>query len=269
MPDKTVQHGASDADAARRTGERLVPGGARVDLELAHRRRYEFAARLAEGRCVLDLGSGEGYGAAELAARASCVVAVDRDAPSLVAARRRYRAGNLHFAAMDVTAPALRPGSFDVVTAFEIIEHLDEPDSFLGSAAELLRSDGVCVLSTPNRPMSSPLPGPPTNPFHVREYTFDEVEAMARRFFGRVELHSQRNPHARSRRRLISLLKGDVLGLRRLLPRRAKARLKAAISRSGDPAGHGAPGAYEVVEGVDENSMTVLAVCRRPRMVKQ
>ncbi len=43
-----------------------------------------------------------------------------------------------------------RPGSFDLVTAFDIIEHTDNPADFLRQVKALLRPRGGLVLSTPD-----------------------------------------------------------------------------------------------------------------------
>mgnify|MGYP000008674665 CR=1 FL=1 len=39
---------------------------------------------------------------------------------------------------------------FDAVTAFELIEHLFDPDHFLGEVWRVLKPEGIFVLSTPN-----------------------------------------------------------------------------------------------------------------------
>jgi SAM-dependent methyltransferase len=42
------------------------------------------------------------------------------------------------------------PGGFDVVTLFEVLEHVGDPDSLLGMAARYLRPGGLLYLTTPN-----------------------------------------------------------------------------------------------------------------------
>jgi len=39
---------------------------------------------------------------------------------------------------------------FDAVTAFELIEHLFDPDHFLKEVYRVLKPEGTFVLSTPN-----------------------------------------------------------------------------------------------------------------------
>ena len=61
------------------TGERCVPWAPDVQVVYEHFHRYMWAARVIAGRRVLDLGSGEGFGASILAGSAADVVGVDVD----------------------------------------------------------------------------------------------------------------------------------------------------------------------------------------------
>ena len=66
-------------------------------------------------------------------------------------------------------------GTFDVVTSFETLEHLEDRRGFLVELRRVLKIDGVCVLSTPNAHYTLPIQGKPRNPYHVYEYTPDEL----------------------------------------------------------------------------------------------
>ncbi|MHB8233657.1 MAG: hypothetical protein ACYDHT_03295, partial [Solirubrobacteraceae bacterium] len=61
------------------TGERCVPWAPDVQVVYEHMHRYLWAAQLVQGKRVLDLGSGEGFGAAILGDTATQVVGVDVD----------------------------------------------------------------------------------------------------------------------------------------------------------------------------------------------
>src|SRR5215471_366889 len=103
------------------TGERLIPGEVDIDLLNEHMARYGFAARLARGKRVLDAGCGAGYGGAELADVAACVVGADIAAEAIDFARRNYPRSNLWFERASCSALPHCTGSFDLVVAFEVI----------------------------------------------------------------------------------------------------------------------------------------------------
>ncbi len=69
------------------TGERYIPGQGGFQLAYEHLHRYLFASRWAQGKSVLDVGAGVGYGSLTLARTARCVCAVDADPASLRYAR--------------------------------------------------------------------------------------------------------------------------------------------------------------------------------------
>lgn len=76
--------------------ERFVPG-LKGRIKAEHFHRYALALPLAQDKDVLDLACGEGYGSAQLARVARSVVGVDKDAPVIEAAAKRYTQGNLFF----------------------------------------------------------------------------------------------------------------------------------------------------------------------------
>ncbi len=139
-----------------------------------HFGRYRFAAALSQGRRVLDLACGEGYGVDLLAAAgASEVVGIDIEADVVRAARARYGRKGLTFRVADALATGEPAASFDVVVSLETIEHVESGPALVAEIARLLRPGGVCVLSTPNR-----LATGQHNPYHVREYSLPELESM-------------------------------------------------------------------------------------------
>ncbi|MFN0168960.1 MAG: methyltransferase domain-containing protein [Bryobacteraceae bacterium] len=171
------------------TGERVIPGEVNADLLNEHFARYAFAARLCRRKRVLDAGCGAGYGAAELARYASQVTGVDNANDAIVFATERYSLPNLTFQQADCTALPFADRAFDLVTAFEVIEHLEDWRGFLGEARRVLAQDGQLIVSTPNRlyyAESRKETGP--NPFHVHEFEFDEFRGALEEVFPHVML---------------------------------------------------------------------------------
>ena len=138
------------------TGERFIPGEGGPEIAYEHYPRYLFAAALAANRRVLDIGSGEGYGAHLLAQSAREVLGVDPSNDAVSHAAERYRRANLEF--RQTTAAALgdgHEGRFDLVTCFEVIEHVSvaEQHDILEAVSRLLSPTGILLMSTPNRPV--------------------------------------------------------------------------------------------------------------------
>lgn len=154
------------------TGERCVPWADDTQVIYEHYHRYALAAALCEGKRVLDLACGEGYGAALIAARAAEVVAVDIDEATITHARRAYAAPNLTFELGSITDPDLlvELGKFDVIACFEAIEHVVEQERTLELVRNRLSADGVFLVSTPDTDVYSHDHGN-ENPYHVRELT--------------------------------------------------------------------------------------------------
>ena len=171
------------------TGERLIPGEVDVDLLNEHMARYTFAARLARGKRVLDAGCGAGYGSAELALSAESVVGIDVAAEAVDFARGHYELPNLQFQQGSCCAMPFADGAFDLVVAFEVIEHLENWREFLVEARRVLAPGGQFIVSTPNRLYYTESRGAEgANPFHVHEFDFEEFGAELRSVFPHVLL---------------------------------------------------------------------------------
>lgn len=104
------------------------------------------------GLAAVDLGCGGGLLAEPLARAGACVVGIDRSAASLAAATAH--AGGLptlRYLAGDVREPPLPAACADLVTAADLLEHVDGWPAVLAAAARLLRPGGRLYVSTINR----------------------------------------------------------------------------------------------------------------------
>ena len=171
------------------TGERVIPGQVDIDLLNEHMARYAFAARLAHGKRVLDAGCGAGYGSAELAREALQVSGIDRDAGTVEFARAHYAVPNVTFDQGTCESLPYADASFDLVVAFEVIEHLDDWRGFLAEARRVLAPSGQFLVSTPNKDYYTQSRGAEgANPFHVHEFGFAEFRAELQAVFPHVAL---------------------------------------------------------------------------------
>ena len=93
-----------------------------------------------------DLGAGPGAMAARLRSFGCDVVAVDRDANGFEA---KVPHVSLDFDQTDF-ASQIGAASFGLVTAIEVIEHVESAIGFLRNVGHLLAPKGVAVLTTPN-----------------------------------------------------------------------------------------------------------------------
>jgi ubiquinone/menaquinone biosynthesis C-methylase UbiE len=174
------------------TGERVVPGLVDPDLFNEHLSRYRFAARFAaRGARVLDAGCGTGYGTAEFGNETQ-VMAMDISEEAVAHATRGFGRPGVHFLQGGCEALPFADGSFDLVVAFEVIEHLDRWPDLLTEARRVLQSEGVLLVSTPNKAYyaeARAVAGP--NPYHVREFEYREFECALKAVFPHVHLWSQ------------------------------------------------------------------------------
>ena len=109
----------------------------------------ECGRRPLEGRTALDVGCGAGLLAEPLARLGAAVTAID-PAAELIAAAKEHAAGQ--GLSIDYRAAAVEDlqGTFDLITAMEVIEHTAEPQRFLNDLAKRLAPEGLLILSTPN-----------------------------------------------------------------------------------------------------------------------
>ena len=171
------------------TGERFLPWHEDAALAVEHLHRYVYASRLAQGKCVLDIGSGEGYGSAILAAHAASVIGVDLDAAAVTHARRKYGNANLDF--LMASAPELPfPRRFDLAVCFEVLEHLENQTELVAEIRRVLTPEGLLIVSTPDKRAYAAETGF-DNPFHVHELYFEEFEELLRDQFPQVRMLGQ------------------------------------------------------------------------------
>ena len=148
---------------------------------------YEWVARQVAGQRVIDMASGEGYGADVLARHAKSVVGVEANPDAFEHARRRYVRDHVRFERSMVEVYA---EPCDAVVFLQTIEHVQDPGAVLEHYKAMLAPGGAVFVSTPNVLTLAP-PGAERsdNPWHVHEYRPEEFAALCGAHFAHVELH--------------------------------------------------------------------------------
>jgi SAM-dependent methyltransferase len=159
--------------------------------------RYVLAREWAlPGSDVLDVGCGRGFGAAVLRGDLSVrVTGVDRDREAVDYARRHYSpagSGTRFLLAeldrldrLDFAAPA----SFDLVTSFDTLESLMDPEGFLSAVHRVLKPGGRLILSVANRWLDEKGNNPV--PQHLHVYDLALVSRELKRFFRIEQVYRQ------------------------------------------------------------------------------
>lgn len=175
------------------TGERFVPGSVSELLEAEHLQRYVFASNYAKGKSVLDIACGAGYGShLLLAGGASSVTGVDISAEAVRFAKDHYGANGTTFIVHN--AEQFKNGRYDMIASFETLEHLDKRQQFLENTRSMLNEQGILILSTPNKLITSPMKTPSEirNKYHTYEYLEEEfILAIQKAGFTRIQKFGQ------------------------------------------------------------------------------
>lgn len=109
------------------------------------------------GKSALDVGCGAGLLCEPLARLGAQVTGVDAAPENVAAAALHATGGGLDIRYMAGEIGSLDIGSFELVTAMEVIEHVADKRAFVAALAARLAPGGLMVLSTPNRTPQSRL----------------------------------------------------------------------------------------------------------------
>jgi len=131
-------------------------------------------------RRLLDVGCGVGDYLDRMRRLGWTVLGVERSARAAAVARSHFGAPVLE---ADFPRVELARESFDLVTAWQVLEHLDRPRQALARIRELLAKDGRLMLTVPNSDgWAAQLFGPAwigwDAPRHVTHFTVDTLRVM-------------------------------------------------------------------------------------------
>ena len=196
------------------------------------------AGQLHQRARVLDVGCGEGYGTAILARSGLAVTGVDVERSVIEAAVRSYAESGAEFRQLSSNEIPFDAGSFDCVTAFHVIEHVEDPFQFVRELARVLKPEGRAIVTTPNRELRLARGERPWNRYHLTEFDATSLEEVMANGFRHVQMlgvdvsEPGRSVELRRVDTLRRMARLDPLGLRRFVPQAVVQRVTAAFTRS-------------------------------------
>jgi 2-polyprenyl-3-methyl-5-hydroxy-6-metoxy-1,4-benzoquinol methylase len=179
---------------------------------------YKEAAKIVSGT-ILEIGSGEGYGIMELASKSEHYIAIDKYDTYISEVLKNNN--NITFIKAEV--PPLKDiaiNSVDFVISFQVIEHVQDDVLFLQEIYRVLKPGGQVILTTPNKLMSIT-----RNPWHIREYTPVQMEAVLKGSFDNYEIKGVfgnekiMEYYRANKTAVLSITRFDILKMQYWLPR--------------------------------------------------
>ncbi|GHV53272.1 hypothetical protein FACS1894206_03630 [Deltaproteobacteria bacterium] len=171
---------------AASVSERMIPGAVSYYTAVAHLRRYAFVAENVgkSPHSMLDAGCGVGYGLSMLMPQEGLGIDIACEALAWAAAAFPQKKLRWMRASVEEAAPGR---VYDVVTCFEVIEHLGDHVSLMDVLTSALAPNGSLFVSIPNPRFH----GTDKNHYHKRDYCHDAVIALFEEYFERVEWFHQ------------------------------------------------------------------------------
>jgi 2-polyprenyl-6-hydroxyphenyl methylase/3-demethylubiquinone-9 3-methyltransferase len=108
-----------------------------------------IASKISAPSKILDMGCGGGFLTHFLSQKGHETYGVDLSPSSLEIARKKDP--KTHYLCADVTKLPFEDKSFDVVSAMDLLEHVEDPRKVIAEASRLLRPQGLFFFHTFNR----------------------------------------------------------------------------------------------------------------------
>lgn len=196
-----------------------------------HQKVYKYISSIAKNKSVIDVGSGSGEGDYLLSQVAKKVVGVDKDKAATKEAATKFGNKKLNFINSEFSDLSLID-QFDIVISLQVIEHMDDVNSFLRILQRFSKNSGKVIISTPNRLTQ----GYNENPYHITEYTKAELEKLLKKYFKSVKIlglfgDAKVTQYENIRKRkILKLFSYDVFNARKFIPRSIKSAFFSALA---------------------------------------
>jgi ubiquinone/menaquinone biosynthesis C-methylase UbiE len=179
---------------------------------------YLEASKYVKGN-LLEVGCGTGKGIEVFAPFCKSYTAIDKNTALLAHLSSKYP----QYKFIDAFIPPFKDipsDSIDSLITLQVIEHIEDDHYFLREIVRVLKTGEKAVIATPNKKMSLT-----RNPWHVREYTADEMLRLLEKYFRKVELKGVKGSdkvmeyHEQNRRSVEKITRYDIFNLQYRLPR--------------------------------------------------
>jgi len=149
-----------------------------------HKQRYLIASEYVNGKNILDIACGTGYGTDIIKkAGAKDAIGIDIDSSAINEAKYKYKGKGLNYFChdysdlkdIDMLEPELidkLKNKLDVIVSFETIEHLKNPDDFLKAISRYLKKNGLLITSVPVTPSVD------ANPYHLHDFSSNSFNRL-------------------------------------------------------------------------------------------
>lgn len=176
---------------------------------------YVKAAQYVSGK-VLEIGTGSGYGIEYIAPHTKEFITLDKYKSHLDVSKYPQ----VKFIQCTVPPIPFDDNTFDYAVSFQVIEHIPNDSLFVKEIHRVLKKGGKFIVSTPN--IKTTLT---RNPWHIREYTKEELHQLLSKYFSSVEMlgvygnEKVMKYYEHNKQAVQKILKWDVFNLQYKLPR--------------------------------------------------
>jgi len=152
----------------------------KIEVGDQHSFHYGLATKyIKENDKLLDIACGDGHGLLYLSDYAKHVIGADISSEVILRAKEKCKKiYNIQLYVEDVTNMTFKDNTFDVVTSFETIEHVN-PELYLNEIRRVLKPGGRFILSTPQNCLGHI----PINAGHNHEYSLEEIRNITSKYF--------------------------------------------------------------------------------------
>jgi len=196
------------------TSDKLVS-----DNPLHHRllSAYLFAVKYIYGN-VLELGCGEGRGIDIILKKSKSFTAIDKISELTDKLSEKYP-DHTFISSSFPPFKNINDNSFDTLISFQVIEHIKNDKLFIEEIYRILKPGGKALISTPNIKMTLT-----RNPWHVREYTSEELKELVSRNFDKIIIKGisgndrVKKYYKENKNSVMKFKRLDILNLEKYLP---------------------------------------------------